>query len=120
MSPLSFIHADGSSRSDSLNKKLVRAHVSKYFHPKKQGKQAQLNQVGGQQPRLLAPIGQLTIQPRLQNAEDITISSLNEDRNELEEAFPDTITAVTQSSKFISPESLADNISLDGFLLLNH
>lgn len=56
MSPLSFVHSDGSTTTNTLNKKLVRSHVSKYFHPKKQEQKKRKQQpIHHCQPRLIAP-----------------------------------------------------------------
>jgi hypothetical protein len=107
MSPLSLVHVDGSNRSDATNKKLVRAHVSKYFHPKKQGKQAQrLEPPTSQHPRLLAPHN---IQPK--PATNDTIACSLDDRNRLEDQY-----FLAPHSREVSPASFADTVSSSGFI----
>jgi hypothetical protein len=60
MSTLPFIYLDGSSQLEGQNKKIVRAHVAKYFHPHRQVRRGMQgegpNSIRNQQPqRRIAP-----------------------------------------------------------------
>jgi hypothetical protein len=109
MSPLSFANSDGRSQSDNLNKKLIRDHVTKYFHSRKQGKGVQIK---SPQPRLISPKIQLDSQPELGIGES-SVSSFT-DEEELEDpAFPDTITTSAQTSDQSTPPLFTDQVSPD-------
>ena len=105
MSPLSFVHSDGTSKTENQNKKLVRSHVSKYFHPKKPGlKRPQRQAVGGRQPRLLAPNTQLCVRTICTSGEQI-VDSERMSRDELE-----LDGGVSPVNKDTVPNNLEDNL----------
>jgi hypothetical protein len=110
MSPLSFVNSDGSHQSGSLNQKLIRDHVTKYFHPRKQGKGDHIEK---QQPRMILPEMQLNSQPKL-GIGDSSVPSFTDDEEELEDpAFPDTITTSAKTSDQGVPPPFTDQVSPD-------
>jgi hypothetical protein len=111
MSPLSFVNSDGSHQTDNLNKKLVRDHVTKYFHPRKQRKGDHIEK---QQPRRIAPKMQLEFQPVL-GVGASSVPSFIDDKEELvDPAFSDTITASAQTSEQSEPPHFTHQGSSDG------
>lgn len=110
MSSLSFVNSDGSHQSDSLNKKLVRDHVTKYFHPRKQVKGRSYGKTITEndctQDSAQFPAG---IRYRRQLR-----TSSNDGEEELEDpAFPDTITTSAQTSDQGAAPQLTDQVSPD-------
>jgi hypothetical protein len=116
MSALFFVNSDGSNQTDSLNKKLVRDHVTKYFHPRKQGK---WDHIEKQQPRRIAPKIQLEFQPEL-GVGTSSVTSFIDDEEELEDpAFPNTNTAPGQTSDQSVPPSFSNPVIPDEICSVN-
>lgn len=108
MAPLSFVYSDGSAQCDNLNRKIVRSHVSKHFHPKKKGTQAQkLEPFGSQQPRLIAP-NHHRLSPGNGSSNLIDHESKSEELNSL---ISDTLDAKVCEQNH--PSALKDTINLD-------
>lgn len=110
MAPLSFVYSDGTAECDSLNRRIVRSHVSKHFHPKKNGQQfQQLGHIGRSEPRLIAP----NHPPLYPIGESTHIFVDNRDDDAEEQTLPIRAQNNKASSRHPSPASHIDSFSFE-------